>query len=344
MAKLSVDKIKNLKQKDETWEVAVRPARAWIRSQKKDPYRPWYVLVISDKDKILRHDMEKEKPTPQELLETIFRAMRRPMFGAGRKHRPTKILFDNQEICNELSPLLEEIGVQAEKKIALRKANVWLKDLDYKLSEGVNTPSLTALPSVTVPLLAKIFEATAAYYRLAPWEMIPAEEFAIEVRYPADAEPRYVIIIGRTGESFGLSVHDNLDALESFMAFARYQKLPQKEFSAISFTFEGDFHLSFDDLDAAEKYGWDIPAKDAYPSIMRFTPGKELMPPTPDDIYWLEGALPAITEFFRDDYVPDEFFPDLGAQQIEYKTIVQTLGGIKQVALILPILIKQAPS
>ncbi len=344
MAKSSINKVRNLKQKNETWEVAVRPARTWVESRKSDPYRPWYVLVISDDEKILRHDMEKEKPSTDELAEAIFRAMRRPMFGAGRKRRPTKILFDNQEIFDELSPILAEIEIETEKKIALRKANVLLKELDYKLNKGKDIHSLAAMPTVTIPLLEKIFEATAAYYRLAPWEFIPDEEFAIEVRYPADAEPRYAIIIGRAGESFGLSIHDSLDELSDFMQFAQFQKLPKKEFSAISFTFEGNFHLSFDDLDAAERYGWDIPAENAYPSIMRFTPGKELMPPKPDDIYWLEGALPAITEFFRDDYNPDEFSADFGENQIEYRTIVHTLGGVEQVVLTLPILIEQAPS
>lgn len=344
MAKSSINKVRNLKQKNEIWEVAVRPARTWVESRKNDPYRPWYVLIISEDEKIIRHDMEKEKPSTHELSEAIFRAMRRPMFGAGRKRRPTKILFDNQEILDELSPVLAEIGIETEKKIALRKANALLKELDYKLNKGEDIHSLTSISTVTIPLLGKVFEATAAYYRLAPWQIIPEEEFAIEVRYPADAEPRYAVIIGHAGESFGLSVHDSLDELSDFMQFAQFQKLPEKEFTAISFTFEGEFHLSFDDLDAAERYGWDIPDKYAYPSIMRFTPKKELMLPKPDDIYWLEGALPAITEFFREDYNPDEFSAGFGVNEIEHKAIVHTLGGMEEVVLTLPILIRQASS
>ena len=208
MAKSSINKVRNLKQKEETWEVVLRPARTWIESKNRNPYRPWYILVMSDNDKIVRHDMLQVKPSTHELSESIFRAMRRPMMGAGRKRRPTRILFDNEELYNEISPMLKGINIESEKKLSLPNANALLDDLDAKFGASEDKRSMLAVSGVTVPLMAKIFEATAAYYRLAPWEMLPEEEFAIEIRYPADAEARYAIVIGRAGESFGLSVND----------------------------------------------------------------------------------------------------------------------------------------
>ncbi len=340
MAKLSINKVRNLKQKDEIWEVVVRPARTWVRSRKEDPYRPWYVLVISNEDKIIRHDMAKDKPSTQELSESIFRAMRRPMLGSGRKRRPAKILFDDQEIYDEISPILAEIEVESEKKIALIHANSLLKELDRKFSKDDDIAPLMGISSVTVPLLGKIFEAAAAYYRLAPWGLVPAEEFAMEIRYPADAEPRYAIIIGYAGESFGLSINDSWDDLKAFIKHAHFNSPMPSKLSTMSFTFKGNFFLSFDDLDAIETYGWDIPDEKAYPSIMRYSTKNDFQPPTPKDIYWLEGALPAITEFFTDDYDPDEFLLNFGKNQIEYNTIVHTLGGVEHVKITLPILIE----
>ncbi len=340
MAKSSINKVRNLKQKDEIWDVAVRPARTWIKSRENDPYRPWYTLVVSDDDRIIRHDIGKDKPSAEEILESLFKAMRRPMMGAGRKRRPVKVLFDDKELYDELSPVLTEIGVKAEKKTTLIYANALRKELDRRFSKDDDVASLIKIPGVTVPLLNKIFKAAAAYYRLAPWELIPPEEFAMEIRYPAEAEPRYAIIIGRGGESLGLSINDSLDDLKAFMEHARFNKSISSKFSTISFTFEGNFLLSFDDLDAIETYGWDIPNERAYPSIMRYSPEDKLFSPTSKDIYWLEGALPAITEFFTYDYDSDEFFANFGETQIEYNTIVHTLGGVEHVIITLPILIE----
>ena len=336
MAKSSINKVRNLKQKEETWDVIVRPARTWVESRNKDPYRPWYILVMSDDNKIVRHDMLQNNPTTHELSESIFRAMRRPMMGAGRKRRPTRILFDNEKLHNELSPILTGINIESEKRLSLPNANALLDDLDAKLGADENMKPMLSISGVTVPLMAKIFETAAAYYRLAPWERLPEEEFAIEIRYPVDAEARYAIVIGRAGESFGLSVNDTLDDLRQLISKAQSNAMFSGDYSVLSFTYEKAFHLSFKDLDAIEKYGWDIPDESAYPSILRFNPKTDIVLPNQKDMYWLEGALPALTDFFDKHFNANEFFMSFGKKEFERIIEVQTLSGMEKVSIKLP--------
>lgn len=338
MTKSSINKVRNLKQKEETWEIAVQAAQTWIEPTKGDPYRPWYVLIMSTDDKIVRHDMYPKKPTTHEISESLFKAMRRPMLGAGSKRRPTTVLFDDERFFDEISPILSEIGIESKKQHTLFYSNAALKALDAKLNDD-DMGSLLSISGVTVPLLAKVFEAAATYYRLAPWEMLPEEEFAIEIRYPADGKARYAVVIGRAGESFGLSVSDTLDDLKQMIAKAQSNTIYSGDYSALSFTYESAFYLAFEDLDAIEKYDWDIPNEKAYPSILRFNPKKGLLLPGKEDIFWLEAVLPALNEFFGKNFDADEFFLSFGEKEQKYKIEVQTLGGKESVFIKLPVMV-----
>ena len=339
MAKSSINKIRNLKQQDEAWEVAVHAARTWIEPPKGDPYRPWYVFIMSVEDKIIRYDRYPKKPTAHEVLESLFKAMRRPMLGAGKKRRPSIVLFDNEAFYKEISPMLSEISIESKKQNSLPYSYAALKTLDERMRHEDDLKSLLSIPGVTVPLLARIFEATAAYYRLAPWEMLQEEEFAIEIRYPAEGKARYAVVIGRAGESFGLSVNDSLEDLKQLIASSSSQGMLSGDYSVLSFTYESPFYLAFEDLDAIEKYGWDIPNEKAYPSILRFNPKKGLLLPGKEDIFWLEAVLSALNEFFGKHFDADEFFLSFGEKEQKYKFEVQTLGGKKSVLIKLPVMV-----
>jgi hypothetical protein len=62
-------------------------------------------------------------------------------------------------------------------------------------------------------------------------------------------------------------------------------------------TYNEAFELPIADLDAAERYGWEIAGPEAYPNPMRVNPGQSLRPPLTWELELLEGTLRAIPEF-----------------------------------------------
>lgn len=337
MAKSFMNKAKNLKQVDEIWEIAARPTRTWVESRGGDPYRPWLVMAVSRDDKIIHHSMYPKKPTAFEVAEALFKAMLRPSLGAGKKRRPATIVTDDEKLLEELAPKLSEIQINSKNAPSLPYLNAAFKELTSMINDDDLIAPLLSISGVTIPLLAKVFKASAAYYRLAPWEMLLPDEFAIEIRYPADGKARYAVVIGRAGESFGLSVNDTLDDLRQMISNSQMGKMRSGNYSVLSCTYEAPYYLAFDDLDAIEKYGWDIPNEKAYPSITRHSPKSDLQAPTKEDIFWLETVLPVLTNFFANHFDAKEFYESFGEVEFEYTAKVQTLGRKESVLIKLPI-------
>ena len=46
--------------------------------------------------------LEEQRPTPEAVLSLLANAMLKPMMGAGGRHRPARILFDDQELAQAL--------------------------------------------------------------------------------------------------------------------------------------------------------------------------------------------------------------------------------------------------
>lgn len=342
MAKSFIKKARNVKQVEDIWEVSVRAAKAWINSgHGSDPYRPWHVLVVNQQEFIIQHGIFPKYPTDHEMAEVLYKGMVRPLPGSGRKHRPTKVLVNKDALYEKLLPELDRIGIACQKKDILSLTNATYKALSAELDEkaGDDLPSLLSISGVTIPMLQQFYKAAAEYYKIAPWKKLPGEEFAIEIQPEGDAEPRYGIIIGYAGESFGLSVNDKWEDLEHFYDYSTGLTTTTGNYSVISLTYEKAHFLTFEDLDSIEKYGWDIPSKDAYPSVFRANPsgGNQVFPMTKNDIFWLTSALSALTIFFNDKVMPDDFLESFGTQEYKTEIMVDGLSRKEKVSLRLPI-------
>ncbi len=342
MTKSFINKARNIKQVADVWEVSVRAANVWVDSSYGgDPYRPWHVLVVSQNDLIIQQGLFPKRPSVHEMAEVLYKGMVRPMFGAGSKHRPTKVLVNDDRLFEKLQPELSGIDIECQKKEVLSFSNVAYQEVSAQFNEEIDSdfPSLFSTTGVTVPALAKLYQAAAVYFKTAPWKKLPHEEFAIEICYPEDAEPRYGIIIGRAGESFGLSVNDTWEDLKHFYSYSQGLTTTKGKYSIISFTYEKAHFLTFEDLDAIEKYGWDIPQKDAYPSVMRANPsdGKRILPLQKNDVFWLTNVLFALAEFFGENFDTDEFLNSFGEKEYERVIEVDGLSGKEKVSIMLPV-------
>ena len=196
----------------------------------------------------------------------------------------------------------------------------------------LSSPSYLSISGVSLPVFSHIFAAAAEFYQLAPWKLLRTE-VPIEIRYPQAGSGRIVIVTGSAGDVFGLSVYDSADDLRRMFQAQDPLEIVQN-LSWVTLCYETSTYIAPEDLQAIDKHGWPIVNEEAYPVINRMgSPGAELYPPTRDDLLWLEGALPALNEYFQDQDKPG-IAGDIQPQQLSLT--VQTAAGPAQAWLCIP--------
>ena len=298
MARGPLTKVHRLRQTDEVWESAVRRMRAWITPRNQAPYRPYVVLTVSPTGKVVGTDVVEDVPTPDQVLNALARAMRRPALGSGRKRRPAVIYMDDEALVQALAPKLQQVGVCCEYRHALREVEEVLLGLEQFTNKQESIPGLLKSPGVTPFLVNGLFEAAVYFHREAPWRWID-DSRPIEVCYPPDGRPCYAVVMGHGGETYGLAVYKSLDELREVYAGIRPDKLiGRMEWTSLLF---GEvMEVPFDDLDDMEKYGWPVTGELAYPIPIRVSRSGHPVRPGKSELLWFEAALLAIPTFVRE--------------------------------------------
>ncbi len=170
-------------------------------------------------------------------------------------------------------------------------------NLETTMNQREPTPGLLSVPGASVPLMAELYAAAAEFSRQAPWRYFLNFE-PIELRYPSDGQrTRYAIVLGSGGEIYGLSLYESLDDVA--VVFAKTAKQPtSRPITWVSLILEEASVLSYDDLDAIERYGWPVAGEKAYPFVMKATSSNnESEAPSASEQAWLAAALRAIPVF-----------------------------------------------
>jgi len=307
MAKGPLAKVHRLRQTDEVWESTVRRMRAWVAPRDQAPYRPYVVLVASDTGQVVGSDTVKDVPPPDRVLNTLARAMRRPILGGGRKRRPTAIYVDDESLVEALAPKLQEVGVRCEYRHTLREIDEAMLSMEQFMTKREPIPSLLKSPGVTAPLVKGVFEAAAFFHREAPWRWID-DARPIEVRYPPDGRPRYAVVMGHGGQAYGLAAYDTPDELrEVYAGTSPGQLMGRMAWSSLLFSEVTE--MPFDDLDDMETYSWPVAGDLAYPLLIRITRSEQPVRPGKSELLWFEAALLAIPPFVRDHMQADQESP-----------------------------------
>ena len=329
-----LDKIRRLKQTDEVWQCGWHLERTWITPKKDIPYRPYFFYVVSELDKIMGTNITREPPTADEAWEALLKAMRRPGVGIGGKRRPRLIVMNDEDLLQVLKPRLAEIEVACEYQEELPFVDAVSEAmLDHFNRDLTEPPSWTSVHGISTPLLGNIFELAAEFYRLAPWEMIPYE-VPIKVRFPANKSPRYLVVMGTAGTNFGLSVHDRFGELRQFLAGKDPREIGGS-MTWVTLSYDTGVFLSFDDLEAIERYKWPVVNEYAYPGILRIIASPLMViAPSNRDLLWLEGALPILIDYFKHHFQLDEQGKVIPFEQT---MTVETLNGPEEAYLGIPL-------
>jgi hypothetical protein len=294
----------DLRQRDEAWECAVRRAQAWITPPDRDPYRPYVVLTVSRDGRVLGVEILEDEPTPPEVVNALAKAMCRPARGSGGKRRPTVIHLDDAVLSEALAPELRKVGVTCKFRHTLRETEQALQSLWSYLGDEGTIPGLLEAPGVTTFMVRGLFEAAAFFYDEAPWRWID-DSSPIEVRYPVDSQPRYAVVMGHGGQTYGLAIYNSTDVLrETYAGTPPDQLMGREAWTALLF---GEaVETPFVDLDAIEAYDWPVADKYAYPLPLQMGQSRRPIRPGKSDILRLEAALLGIPRFVRDHVRADE--------------------------------------
>ncbi|PJH75017.1 MAG: hypothetical protein CO064_08890 [Anaerolineae bacterium CG_4_9_14_0_8_um_filter_58_9] len=293
----NLDKLHRLRQGNATWQCAARRAPFWIMPKDRPPYRPFIILVVDqDTELIYKTDIQEERPTPEAILEILFKAMQGTLLNLWHRGRPARILVDDAKLAQVLAPRLAELEIRCDYRATLPQANSALLEMEEHATKRKPIPGLLSIPGVTVPLAAEFFAAAADYYRQKPWRWME-NWLPIAVRYPPDGRARYALVLGRGGETYGLSVYESLEDVDIVLS----DTSPEKHAPLVpwfSLVLDEATGMSFADLDAIEQYGWPVAGEKAYPMAIKATPKSDWGElPSASELAWLAAALRVLPDF-----------------------------------------------
>ncbi len=292
----------DLPQQAETWHVLTQQLRIWITPPDEEPTRPFVSIMVSLQTGVVQgFELSPDYPAPEQLLQALFRAMQKPPKEAKQKpHRPRQIQFEDAALAEMLAPELAKIDIEALYHPRLEGMDEMVEDLEDHMRGGQpEQAGLLATPGVTPALAGSLFAAAAEFYRAEPWIHL-SDQNVLAIQIPPEKEPRFVMVMGNAGIEYGLAMYRRWEDVERVYSFADdpLELLPPD--GGNSFFFDDISLVPFDDLEAIEKYGWEIAGEQAYPVPMVYLPEGDAKRPSRVDLAWYEAALRAIPLFLRD--------------------------------------------
>ena len=306
-----------------TWFVAIRRLRTWV-TKKSKPIRPYLTIIVNLEEGLILDSQIEAEPDPHKVQKLLFNAMLRPMKELEMEpHRPDRIFFEDRELMQALAPALQEIGIETRYR-PQRQLDDLVKDLEANLrGEQPEIPGLLSQRKVNPKMVAGLFGAAADFYRAAPWVLLKNED-VLSILVPPQKNPYFAIVMGQGGVEYGLALYKRWEDIER-------QYLPHDDPDDIippdglhTFFFNPITEVPFNDLDAIEKYGWEVADQEAYPVPLIFLSAENVQRPDRDEILWYEASLRAIPLFVREHLTKS---PDGEIQPVEANIPVTISSG-----------------
>ena len=300
----------DLPQQSETWHVAVRHLRIWIAPPDEEPSRPFVTLIlILDTGVLQKLEAMPSRPAPEQTLEMLIQAMQEPAVDTGQKpHRPTHIQFEDAATLEALEPELAKMGVNVGRQLLPEVVDELVEELELSLRGRPEHAGLLSAKGVKPELVGGLFAAAAEFYRAAPWVHLTDQQ-TFAVRVPPQRKPRFVQVMGGAGVTYGLAVYRRWKDVERVFDFDDHPLDFVPPQGGHSLFFDDVTQVPFDDLEAIERYGWEVADEQAYPIPIIYTREGETRRPSRADLIWYEAALRVIPIFVRDYLQPNEFLP-----------------------------------
>ena len=307
MDNFNLNDFTDLPQTQDTWFLAVRKMRTWVKNDDGSIIRPNMTVILNLDIGLIRDVKMVPEPAPQEVLETLFAAMQKTEKTFGfQPERPARVFLEDKNMLEALRPTLEEIGVEARWRTKIQEIDDILAELEENMQEDApEFPGLLKQQNVKPRLVGGLFASAANFYRAAPWVQLSNDDL-LAITIPPQKEPYYVIVMGQGGVEYGLALCKSWQAvLRQYGPYDRPEDMFTEEGRHVMF-FTENIEVPFDDLDDQETYGWELPEADIYPVPLIFYAVDKVRRPDKDEIQWYEAALRAIPRFVQEHLTLDE--------------------------------------
>lgn len=307
----------------ETWQGGLIRAPGWIVGEERKPYRTWMALWVSVKDGFV-HPSEPVAPE-----ERNFRLVVNSLvdFACDQKlagYVPGKVEVQDAALAEHLSGLLAQTGIQVVQRQKLIYLDRVLEDMIQHFCQGTPVPGALEARGVTLEMMQAFAEAACRFYQAQPWQHLSDEDL-IEIEEPfVDDKLRYVTVMGRGGQTYGLSFFRSPQQYDSMCELEPKEFFAQNE-EVWSLTFDEIMEMPIADADLWEDHKLAVAEEKAYPVALSFGRRGKYRRPGPHLLAFMEGLLRALAQTMEEEM-------DAGRWQKK----VNTLQGTKEFRLVLP--------
>ena len=304
----SLSSLAKLPQTSETWQIAIAQLRTWIAPPDEVPRRPYAIFIFNNDDgSMMFLDLAEYEPEPDQVRDALFKTMAKPAREVGPPRLPETIIVPDPDLAEALAASLAEarLGMTIIEQQPPTEFQEIVRELEASLrGDEPEHPGLLSVKGVTPELVGSVFAAAAEFYRAAPWIHLNNSQ-VLAVRHPAEPNDRYAAVMGNGGVEYGLATYLRWADVERMHSGVDDPMEALPESGAHSLFYDSITRLAFDDLDALEKYGWEVAGEDAYPIPVIYDKKIGARRPELIDMLWYEAALRAIPIFVRDHLKPD---------------------------------------
>jgi len=270
---------------DAVWQIAFFLHPMIIEDSKQGSCRLQSVMTIDCQTEIvLGSDFVEGQPHPDLLWKSALKHMQ------NNSVRPRRIELTDSSVYDSLKDRITRAGIECVLRDELPVLNKFLMDLVNSLEEPEKC-SVADGVDVDYDAMESFYHAAAQYFRQAPWRKVTGD-LPIRVVLP-NGDRRAAIVMGRSGMTLGLSLHDRAEDVQAMML----GKLSADELLASSVVFDEQRIAAPKDLYLIERFGWPIATLDAYPAVMRMRPGHNPTSPSKKELEILEGLMRCIPQF-----------------------------------------------
>lgn len=228
----------------------------------------------------------------------------------------------NLDIVCAPTPELDDVIAALDERFADDEAYI----LETYLSDSVEPEAVRAL-----------FEAAAALYRAAPWDVVPQDENVLSLTVEAlGVREAALCIMGHGGESFGVVSFESIEDFEDFMdASAVAERVePERVPPHVVLEFESEAALAPALRREIAEHRWAIASPEAYPTLVVVNEDLTTRAPSAREVTLAEVLATAIPDLIRDRAALTRAF-DSG-EPLTRTFAVQTHAGELAVTLRIP--------
>ena len=156
---------------------------------------------------VLSNEMLRGEPTPEALWDHVVRSMAHP--GPRDPMRPSVVEVSDSDCYDFLKPKLDRSASTAYWRTNCPNCTI-SAGCSRRATAAPRNVRLADGPRVTMEQMESFYYAAARYFQQAPWKHVRGE-IPIEIRCRGlDVGTRYAVVLGRTGVTLGLALHQHL--------------------------------------------------------------------------------------------------------------------------------------